>query len=535
MCAAQVPDGDPLVGAPLVAVCYQDVPAYPAGRTGPGHAESCPPGGAPLVDRDIGQEWGTHRRRRDRGALGCSRQSRPGTFAPEPDSSPRRRHEGTTVFRPSQANLGPGPSHANRRRSRRGLHARSRSRVSMLLRLIPIATAGAVVLGGVAVASAEQAVRYTVAAPVTVQAMGLSTAQPTVGQSTTVGVKLVAEQDQTFEFVVVAVRDGAGRNFDFPGSSSWSLGTSQKVFTSSRTFPASGTYTYWFAYRQAGLWTNLSPRMTFTVAPSGGSPSPTDPAPSPPAPSPTTSPAPSPTTSPSAPTANPKPLGVPGTWTYKFGDEFTGPVAWGSKWADSSSAEADSGHGNLGNQQLEWNHKANCSTADGVVSLTAKPADITSPSGRHYNWSSCLLSSSPSYAFRYGYIEIRAQLPGPKGFWPAFWTWQAAGNNQWTETDVFEFYSDNHSRLYLTQHSGAGGHLTYVAPFDPTTGFHTYGADIAPDGTRFYIDGKLVYTAPGTSTGLTNIIIDNFVYSRIPPAPGTTGVMKVDYVRAWQR
>jgi beta-glucanase (GH16 family) len=361
-------------------------------------------------------------------------------------------------------------------------------------------------------------VRFTVVAPVTVQAVGLDTDLPTVGQTVTAGVKVVAERPQVFDQVVIAVRDQAGRNLDFPGARSWSLDTSQKVFTSSRAFPSAGVYTYWFAYLQAGKWTNLSPRTTFTVAPSGASPSPT----------------PTPTPTPTDPSTNPMPLGVPGSWTYKFGDEFTGPVAWGSKWSDSSSAEADNGHGNMGNQQLEWNHKANCSTTDGVLSLTAKPDSITSPSGQHYAWSSCLLSSSPSYAFRYGYIEIRAQLPGPTGFWPAFWTWQAAGNNQWTETDVFEFYSDNHSRLYLTQHSGAGGHLTYNTPFDPTTGFHTYGADIAPDGTRFYVDGKLVYTAPGTSTGMTNIIVDNFVYSRIPPAAGATGVMKVDYVRAWQ-
>jgi beta-glucanase (GH16 family) len=406
----------------------------------------------------------------------------------------------------------------------------------MLWRRIPVATAAAAVVGGgAAIASAEKPVLYTVAAPVTVQAMGVDSANPMVGDTITAGVKVVAERDRMLDYAVVAVRDGAGRNFDFPGVHSWRVGSSQKIFTARRSFAAAGTYTYWFAYQQGGQWMNLSPRMTFTVAPSGASPAPTtSPAPSP------SSPAPSPSSSPSQPApppagTDPKPLGVPGTWNYKFGDDFTGPVAWGTKWADSSSAEADNGHGNLGNQQLEWNHKANCSTANGILSLTAKPDNIVSPSGTRYNWSSCLLSSSPSYAFRYGYIEIRAQLPGPKGFWPAFWTWQAAGNDRWTETDVFEFYSDNHSRLYLTQHSGSGGHLTYSAPFDPTTGFHTYGADIAPDGTRFYIDGKLVYTAPGTSTGMTNIIVDNFVYSRIPPAPGTTGVMKVDYVRAWQR
>jgi hypothetical protein len=444
------------------------------------------------------------------------------------------------VLAPSGARHVPGPSHDPtarpdpRNRPRRGRHA-ARRPLRWRWRAAPLAAAAAVGVAGAAVASTGTAVNYTVAAAVTVQAIGLDNDSPATGQTVTAGVKVVAERDRAFDTVVVAVRDQSGANFDFPGTSPWTLGTSQKILTSSRSFPTPGVYTYWFAYRQAGGWTDLGPRRTFTVAPSGApaDPAPSPPASSPPAPSPTT-PAPAPTSTPPPPAGDVKPLGVPGTWYLRFGDEFTGPVAWGSTWADWSSAEADAGHGNPGNQQLEWNQRQNCATADGVLSVTARPADITGPSGRHYAWSSCLLSSSPSYAFRYGYLEIRAQLPGPAGFWPAFWTWQAAGNNQWTETDVFEFYSDNHSRLYLTQHSGTGGHLAYSPPFDPTTGLHTYGADIAPDGTRFYIDGKLVYTTPATSTGLTNIIVDNFVYAQIPPAPGSTGVLKVDYVRAWQ-
>lgn len=220
----------------------------------------------------------------------------------------------------------------------------------------------------------------------------------------------------------------------------------------------------------------------------------------------------------------------------KFQDEFDGTAVDWTKWADHSSAEGDGGHGNKGNQQLEWNQGKNCSVASGLLTITAKPDSITSASGTHYDWSSCLITSSPSYAFQYGYIETRAKLPSPKGFWPAFWTWQAAGNNKWTETDVFEFYSDNHTRLYLTQHSGAGGGCNLAnLGFDPTQGFHTYGANIKPTGgTDFYIDGQKVCTAAGTSTGLTNLIVDMFVYSQIPPAAGTVATTQVDYVRAWQ-
>jgi beta-glucanase (GH16 family) len=229
------------------------------------------------------------------------------------------------------------------------------------------------------------------------------------------------------------------------------------------------------------------------------------------------------------------PVGVGGSWRYLFGDDFNGPVRWGTVWADTSTAEPDNGHASPDNQQLEWNQASNCATSNGVLQITGRPDSVTSPSGRHYDWSSCLLTSSPSYAFQYGYVEMRAQFPAILGFWPGFWTWQALGNPQWTETDVLEYFSDNPERLYLAQRTGGGGSFIYLLPFNPATGFHTYGADIRPDGIVFYVDGSAVFRAPGVSTGLTNIIIDNFVYQKIPPAPGSVGVMRVDYVRAWQR
>ncbi len=236
------------------------------------------------------------------------------------------------------------------------------------------------------------------------------------------------------------------------------------------------------------------------------------------------------------PPSTPVPHGPTGSWNLRFQDEFSGSAVDWNKWADTSSAEADAGHGNKGNQQLEWNQGRNCSVDNGLLTITAKPDNITSRAGIHYDWSSCLITSSPSYSFRYGYMETRAKFPSQKGFWPAFWTWQSNGNNRWTETDVYEYYSDNPSRLYLSQHSGAGGGCTMSnLGFNPTQGFHTYGADIRPSGTDFYIDGRKLCSTGATSTGMTDIIVDMFVYSRIPPNPGTVATKQVDYVRAWQR
>ena len=275
-----------------------------------------------------------------------------------------------------------------------------------------------------------------------------------------------------------------------------------------------------------------SPAVSFSVTNTGVVPTTTTT--STPSTTSTTVAAPVTTTTTTAPAVSSVPLGVAGSWRLLFADEFSGSAVDTSKWAFTSSAEADNGQGNKGNQQLEWNQAANCSVGNGALTITAKPDSITSPSGVHYDWSSCLITSSPSYAFQYGYIEERAKFPAQAGFWPGFWTWQVPGLNQWVETDAYEYYSDNPSRLYLTQHSGSGGQCVVNPGFDPSGGFHTYGVDVEPTGTTWYLDGKAVCSVAGTAGGMSNIITNMFVYSQLPPAPGTVAQKQVDYIRAWQ-
>ncbi|MGA5300390.1 glycoside hydrolase family 16 protein [Nucisporomicrobium flavum] len=229
------------------------------------------------------------------------------------------------------------------------------------------------------------------------------------------------------------------------------------------------------------------------------------------------------------------PDGQKGGWRPAFHDEFDGDRLDPSRWADHSSAEPDEGRGNLGNQQLEWNRAANCRVGGGELVMTARRETVTSPSsGQRYDWTSCLITSTPAYAFQYGYLEERAILPAARGFWPAFWTWQARGVDRHTETDAYEFYSDNHRRLYGTQFSGERGRCEWRPAFDPTAGWHTYGVAIEPSGTTWYADGRQVCHSDATSDAPTAIISNLAVYSRIPPEPATTSAVKrVDYIRAW--
>ena len=230
----------------------------------------------------------------------------------------------------------------------------------------------------------------------------------------------------------------------------------------------------------------------------------------------------------------PLPAGQRGGWKLVFSDEFEGTTLDTGRWRDHSSAEPDMGRGNLGNQQLEWNQAANCQVADGALTMTARRQQITSESGTRYDWTSCLITSTPSYKSQYGYLEERSILPAAKGFWPAFWTWQIKGVEQHTETDVYEYYSDNHRRLYATQYSGAQGRCDYQPSFDPSADWHTYGVAIQPTGTTWYADGVQVCHTDAAADAPSAIISNLAVYSKIPPDPGTTSAVKrVDYIRAW--
>jgi beta-glucanase (GH16 family) len=232
----------------------------------------------------------------------------------------------------------------------------------------------------------------------------------------------------------------------------------------------------------------------------------------------------------------PLPVGQTDGWEIMFGDEFDGPSLDRERWADQSGAEADNGRGNKDNKQLEWNQAANCGVSNGELTMKARREPVTSPSGERYDWTSCLISSTPSYGFQYGYIEERAILPKQRGFWPAFWTWQAPDVNRYIETDVYEFYSQDRRTLDLTQHSGNRGNCKPTLAFDPGDGWHTYGAAIEPSGTTWYVDGVEVCRTTATSDGVTNIVSNLAVFAEVPPAAGTReAVKRVDYIRAWQR
>jgi beta-glucanase (GH16 family) len=237
-----------------------------------------------------------------------------------------------------------------------------------------------------------------------------------------------------------------------------------------------------------------------------------------------------------------------GAWNLAFADEFNGDRVDWSKWTVNSSSQrcnAPGASGNEGaNQQLELNRAANAWIYNRhYLVITALRGAVQSPCSTHvYPWTSSLLSTRylqvDPRAGRW-YLEQRAVLPAARGFWPAFWTWQAPGQQVWSEVDGYEFYSDNHRRLYMTVHaSGRTAGCVWPTPygFDPASQWHTYGVEISAAGTQWYVDGRDVCLTPLAATAPMSVIANQAVYATIPPLSTTTrAYLRVDWIRIWRR
>ncbi|MDB5178898.1 MAG: hypothetical protein JWN01_841 [Patescibacteria group bacterium] len=153
---------------------------------------------------------------------------------------------------------------------------------------------------GLSVAMGLQFRGSEAATTVTVQSLSISPASPVVGKTATATVKIVASASFTAEEFVIAARDSALVNNDFPKVFNYPIGTTAKTFSASKSFTATGNYTYFASYKLGGVWHQLAPTKSFTVVAA-------------PTPAPTPKPTPKPTPVPTPqPTVNPTPVPTPG-------------------------------------------------------------------------------------------------------------------------------------------------------------------------------------------------------------------------------
>ena len=211
-----------------------------------------------------------------------------------------------------------------------------------------------------------------------------------------------------------------------------------------------------------------------------------------------------------------------------------------------------------GEVQHYTNRDTNSSVSGGKLYLTALKETFTDQ-GVTKDYTSARLNSK--FAFTYGRVEIRAQLPTGIGTWPALWMlgqnitetgayWQTKGfgTTGWPacgEVDIMEHWGDNQNYISSAMHtpSSYGGTQNKGSQYitGVSTGFKTYAVEWTPTKMVFSVDSVVHYTyEPATRDANTwpfddpQYLLFNVAIQSSITASFTQSPMIVDYIRVYQ-
>ncbi len=194
----------------------------------------------------------------------------------------------------------------------------------------------------------------------------------------------------------------------------------------------------------------------------------------------------------------------------------TAPPDWQLVWSDEFNAEGlpnrqwwDYEEGYLRNNELQYYTQArleNCRQENGQLIIEARNDDFE---GRPIT--SASLTSKRSASWTYGRFEVRAQVAGGRGTWPAIWMLgDNIGEVGWPhcgEIDIMEFVGYDPDTIHGTVHTTAYNHIQNTARGgtvdydDLSETMHVYAVEWEPDEIRFYVDEHLYYTFENDGTG----------------------------------
>jgi beta-glucanase (GH16 family) len=243
-----------------------------------------------------------------------------------------------------------------------------------------------------------------------------------------------------------------------------------------------------------------------------------------------------------------------------FEDEFAGSKLDKSKWfwcyPYGSRDDCTNNQHGIRYREQEQYRASQLVVGDGALSLVAVRHSVKP----HFPWTSGMVTTGgpfetgapqPSFAFKYGYAEMRAKLPAGHGFWPALWLLPASG--AWPpEIDIMEWQGAQPHRDYMTVHfsdkyfKNDSLQGIYDGP-NLSQAYHLYAIDWEPNGLTWYVDGVARFSVTAKQIEarggrlpdspmylLMNLAIGGWVSppNRHTPSPA---LMKIAYVRVWGR
>ncbi len=237
---------------------------------------------------------------------------------------------------------------------------------------------------------------------------------------------------------------------------------------------------------------------------------------------------------------------APAGYRMVFSDEFAAPQLDTTKWITTMHFAGVAGERFHNRSYLNYNLDENILFDNGVLQLRADRQTVegTSPAGV-YQYTGALVSTEQKFAFKYGYIEMRAKYPGGRGVWPVFWLMPADAKAWPPEFDIAEYYAGSsimHNGLCHGTVKDPKWDSTGIPDSKAELGFHTYALEWSPGRAVWSQDGVIrkVIEAAYVPDGPMYIILNNGVSSHIGPSglPNDQTVFpnffEIDYVRVYQ-
>lgn len=211
---------------------------------------------------------------------------------------------------------------------------------------------------------------------------------------------------------------------------------------------------------------------------------------------------------------------------------------WKLVWSDEFDALTsnwnllDDSHG-YANRKQHYTPN-NVSVTDGLLNIIIREEESA---GLPYT--SGAITTKNKVHFKYGKLEVRAQLPKGQGLIPAIWMLPASGK-EFPEIDIAEIVGQQPTELWNVVHDEKSGehireyHMSNL--LDITNKFHIYSMEWSADSITYKFDGKVLFVG-------RNIIPQEPMYLYINTGVGGNwvgepdsntkfpNVMSVDYVR----
>ncbi|HAF30821.1 MAG TPA: hypothetical protein DCG75_17415 [Bacteroidales bacterium] len=232
-----------------------------------------------------------------------------------------------------------------------------------------------------------------------------------------------------------------------------------------------------------------------------------------------------------------------------WSDEFDGLIVNSDNWTFETGA---TGWGN--NELQNYTNGGNAEIVNGYLIITAIKLDDNTAVG---SYSSSRIISKGKKEFKYGRMEVRANVPEGRGIWPAIWMlgsnissvgWPVCG-----EIDIMEYVGYEPNTVHATVHTPSGyaanGDGTSVTLVSCEEEFHNYGIIWTEKQIDFYIDTpeNIIYTYNPILKSEDNWPFDKPQFFILNIAVGgdwggAQGVdnsifpqtMEIDYVRVYQ-